>query len=79
MIGRGLVMASAENPAIKPVCAAINSLLPQTGLFDLGGRAVYIGWSMVPVWVMGFLLAYGIAYSGAALALSWAKFRRQAV
>ena len=79
MIGRGLVMASAENPAIKPVCAAINSLLPQTGLFDLGGRAVYIGWTMVPLWVMGFLVAYGLAYSCAALALSWVKFRRQAV
>lgn len=79
MITRGLSMAYAGNTALKPFCQVINALLPQTGLFDLGGRAVYIGWTLVPFWVMAFLVGYAVFYSGAMLTLSWAKFRKQAI
>lgn len=79
MVTRGLILAAAGNPALVPICKAINTILPQTALFDLGGRAVYIGWGLVPLWVMGFLVAYGLFYSGAMLFVSWMKFRRQAV
>ena len=79
MMSRGLVMAYGANPALKPFCQVVNAILPQTGLFDLGGRAVYFGWSMVPLWVIAFLIGYAVFYSGAMVTLSWTKFRKQAI
>jgi ABC-type transport system involved in multi-copper enzyme maturation permease subunit len=57
----------------------LNAALPQFTLFDLGGRAANVGWAPVPLWVMGFLLAYWIFYSTGLMALSWAKFNRRAL
>lgn len=79
MISRGLVMAYSGNPALKPLCQAVNAFLPQVNLFDLGGRVTYIGWSLVPLWVIGFLVVYGLCYTGSMLTLSYLKFRKQAV
>jgi hypothetical protein len=80
MIVRALLMAyDASNPAMAWVFKLINAILPQYSLFDLGGRAANIGWSPVPLWVMGFLLLYMLVYSFGMLGLSWSKFRRQAI
>ena len=80
MLIRGLVMAyDASNPFMAWVFKLINVSLPQYSLFDLGGRAANIGWSPVPLWVIGFLAAYMVVYCSAMLSLSWLKFRRQAI
>ncbi len=80
MMVRALVMASAGADGIAVVFYRIlNAILPQVHLFDLGGRAVYIGWSPVPLWVMAGLFAYMVAYSGAMLSVAWFKFRRMAI
>lgn len=80
MLVRALTMAyDTAPPALQPVFPWINGLVPQFGLFDLGGRAANAGWGPAPLWVMGFLLMYCMAYGGAMLGLAWTKFRRQAV
>ncbi|MFI5387571.1 MAG: ABC transporter permease subunit, partial [Fimbriimonadales bacterium] len=80
MIIRGLLMAyDSSHPAMAWIFKAINAVLPQYSLFDLGGRAANIGWAPVPLWVMAFLFLYMAIYCLAMLALSWAKFRRQAI
>ena len=80
MLIRGLVMAyDASNPMMAWVFKALNAALPQYSLFDLGGRAANIGWSPVPFWVIAFLFCYMVVYSAGMLALSWCKFRRQAI
>ena len=80
MIARGLTMSSgAASPITKTFYAILNGMLPQVQLFDMGGRAVYPNWAPVPMWVLGFLLAYGVAYSFAMLCIGWLKFRKQAV
>ncbi len=80
MIVRGLTMsATSVGPVGKMIYAFINGLLPQVHLFDMGSRAVYPDWSPVPIWVVGFLVAYGMTYSFAMLGLGWLKFRKQAV
>lgn len=79
MMVRALVMAAASSPSLTPIFKGINAMLPQIGLFDLGGRVANSGWAPVPLWVMGALLSYAIAYGGAMLGLSWFKFRRQAI
>lgn len=80
MLVRGLVMgASSVGPIGKFAYSAINGVLPQVQLFDIGGRAVYPNWAPVPLWVMGFLVAYGATYSFAMLGAGWLKFRKQAI
>jgi hypothetical protein len=80
MIARGLIMsATSVGPFGKVVYATINGLMPQVQLFDLGSRAVYPNWAPVPMWVIGFLIAYGMTYSFAVLGAGWLKFRKQAV
>jgi Cu-processing system permease protein len=80
MIVRGLTMGyESASPGVKMVFPAINAVLPQVNLFDLGGRAVYFNWSMVPAWVVAFLFGYAMVYSATMLAFSWLKFRNQAV
>lgn len=80
MIVRALVIASATaTTPMKAVYATLNSILPQYSLFDMGGRVVNSGWSVVPLWVMLALAAYMIAYSSGMMAIGWAKFRRQAI
>lgn len=80
MMVRAIVMASTGASGISlGLYRILNALLPQVHLFDLGGRAVYVGWSPVPLWVMAGLFAYMVAYSGAMLSIAWLKFRRQAI
>lgn len=76
---RGLVMAGDAGPALRPVYQVINLLLPQFQLFDLGGRAVYIGWSPIPLWIFGFLIVYASIYGCATMFGSWLSFRRRAL
>lgn len=80
LIVRALVMAYETSPGpMQPVFRVVNALVPQYGLFDLSGRAANQGWGPAPAWVVGTLILYAVGYSGAMLALGWAKFRRQAV
>ena len=80
MVARALTMsATSVGSTGKFIYAAINGLLPQVQLFDIGGRAVYPNWSPVPLWIIGFLVAYGLIYSFAMLGFGWLKFRKQAV
>lgn len=80
MISQALVMAyESGQTAMKPLFQTLNALLPQIGLFDLGSRTANTSWGPVPAWVMGALALYMVLYSAAMLALSWGKFRNQAV
>lgn len=80
MIVRAFVIAyNTSAPSTQWIFKVFNAILPQYGLFDLGGRAANIGWSPVPLWVMGALTLYALIYSSSMLGLSYAKFRKQAV
>lgn len=80
MLSRGLLMAySTASPSVAPFFQIVNASLPQVSLFDIGGRAANANWGLVPLWVVGTLVIYMACYSGAMLAISWAKFRRQAL
>lgn len=80
LIIRALVMANDSAPGAGGfLFKAVNSLLPQVNLFDLGSRVANSNWGMVPLWVVGSLFAYAVVYSGAMLAIGWLKFRRQAI
>jgi len=80
LIVRSLVLAyQSSSPAMQVVFKILNWMVPQYHLFDLGGRASNIGWSAVPLWVMGFLALYATVYSTAMVAISWSKFRKQAI
>lgn len=80
MIVRGLLMAyDASNPFMAWSFKLLNAILPQYSLFDLGGRAANVGWAPVPASIILFLLGYMAIYSSGMLAISWAKFRRQAI
>ncbi|MGV3616568.1 MAG: ABC transporter permease [Fimbriimonas sp.] len=76
---RALQMASAELPSMTWAFRALNAALPQTHLFDLGGRAVYVNWSPAPLWVMAALAGYMMLYVAATVGLGWLRFRRQAL
>lgn len=79
MIVRALVMAyESSSPSMQIVFKAMNAILPQYGLFDLGGRAAN-GWGPVQAWVLGALAAYALVYCSGMLSLGWFKFRKQAV
>jgi ABC-type transport system involved in multi-copper enzyme maturation permease subunit len=79
MFARAFQMASAEQPALTWFFKLLNAMLPQTHLFDLGGRAVYVNWSPVPLWAMLALAAYMLIYVAATVGLGWLRFRRQAL
>lgn len=80
MITQALVMAyESGEVAMRPLFKAIHLMVPQVGLFDLGGRAANTSWGPAPLWVVGTLAAYMACYAAAMLALSWGKFRNQAV
>jgi len=80
MIVRALVLAyHGSSPAMQVLFKFLNWLVPQYHLFDLGSRASNIGWPPVPAWVVGFLALYALTYGSAMVALSWARFRKQAV
>ncbi|MBX3119066.1 MAG: ABC transporter permease subunit [Fimbriimonadaceae bacterium] len=80
MILRGLTMAyDGAAPAVQGIFKFVTMALPQVHLFDFGSRVANSNWGLVPSWVMGFLFAYMVIYSGAMLSLSWWKFRKQAV
>jgi hypothetical protein len=80
MIVRGLLMGyDAGNPFTSWLFKLINAALPQFSLFDLGGRAANSGWAPVSLGVMLFLVSYMAIYCSGMIALSWAKFRRQAI
>lgn len=77
---RALVMANDAAPGQSGALFQIlNWSLPQFGLFDLGSRVANSNWGSVPVWVVGFLFFYSVAYSSAMMGLGWLKFRRQAL
>jgi len=78
LIVRALVMAGQASHS-KELFAAFNALVPQFGLFDLGGRVANEGWPPVGLWVVGVLAGYAVLYSGAMLMLGWMRFRKQAV
>lgn len=80
MLIRAMVMSAyTASPGMKEAYKVLNALLPQYSLFDMGSRAANVGWGPAPAWVVGALFIYMIAYSGGMLALSWTKFRKQAV
>lgn len=80
MIVRGLTLSSGTvDPLTKILYAVLNGVLPQVQLFDMGGRAVYPNWTPVPIWVLGFLAAYGFLYAFAMICLGWLKFKKQAI
>ncbi len=80
MIVRALVMGGISvGPLGKAGFRLLAALLPQLTLFDLGGRATYLDWAPVPLWVFGALFAYMALYSGSMVLLAWARFRRQAI
>ncbi len=80
IIVRGLTSGyDHAGPAMQFVFKFINAILPQFTLFDLGGRAANVGWTPVPLWVMGFLFGYWILYSSGLVAIAWAKFQRKAI
>jgi Cu-processing system permease protein len=77
---RALVMAGQSGGSgMKAGMSVLNGLLPQFGLFDLGSRVANQGWAPVATWVVLALAAYAGLYSSAMLALSWLRFRRQAI
>lgn len=80
IIIRGLTSGYEQaGPAMQFAFKFFNSILPQFTLFDLGGRAANVGWSPVPLWVMGFLFGYWILYSSGLVALGWVRFQRKAI
>jgi ABC-type transport system involved in multi-copper enzyme maturation permease subunit len=80
VISRAFTMAYENaSPGSQAFFKVINGILPQYGLFDLGSRVANTGWGPVPIWVIGALAAYTIAYSTGMLTLGWMKFRKQAV
>lgn len=80
MIIRGLTSGYDQvGPVMQFVFKFLNAILPQFSLFDLGGRAANVGWSPVPLWVMGFLVGYWLLYSAGLVAIAWAKFNRKAI
>lgn len=78
-LSRALYLAGAGQPSLQWLFEILNGAVPQLHLFDLGGRAVYSGWSPVPFWVMAALFVYAGVYSAAMLGLAWLKFRKQAI
>lgn len=78
-MARAMLMASESQPSMTGIFKVLNALVPQVHLFDLSGRAIYLHWSPVPIWVMGALAAYAAVYAVAAVSLSWLRFRRQAL
>ena len=77
MISKALVMA--YDGGSTPLFKVINAIVPQISLFDFGSRAANSNWGPVPLWVMGSLALYMALYTSAMLALSWTKFKNQAV
>lgn len=80
MLSRAFVMGYSSSPeGLQFVFKAVNGLLPQYSLFDIGSRVSNQHWSPVPIWVVGALLAYAAVYVSGMLSLSWLKFRKQAI
>lgn len=80
IIVRGLTSGYEQaGPAMQFAFKFFNAILPQFTLFDLGGRAANVGWSPVPLWVMGFLFGYWILYSSGLMALGWIRFQKKAI
>lgn len=79
MMVRALTMAGLQNPAMGWLFQFLNALVPQFNLFDISARAVYVGWSPAPAWVVFALFAYMAVYAGSLLTLSWVRFRNRPV
>lgn len=80
ILNRAAIAAYSTSPAAtKPLLSFFSAVLPQYGLFDLGGRVANIGWAPVPIWILGALLAYAAIYSFGALALGWNGFRKRPI
>lgn len=77
---RALVMAGkAGGPGAQWALGALNAAIPQFGLFDLGSRVANSGWPPVALGVVLALIGYAAIYVSVMLALSWLRFRKQAV
>lgn len=77
---RAVVMAGqAGGPGVQWALNALNAAIPQFGLFDLGGRVANSGWPPVPMSIVLALIGYATLYVSVMLALSWLRFRKQAV
>ncbi|MEQ1821859.1 MAG: ABC transporter permease subunit [Fimbriimonadaceae bacterium] len=80
LITRALGMGySSAPPSMQAFFKALNAVLPQYGLFDIGSRVSYSGWGTAPLWVVGALTAYAVAYCGFMFILGWTKFNKQAI
>jgi hypothetical protein len=79
MFSRAMGLAISEQPALGWLFRSLNAVIPQVHLFDLSGRAVYLNWAPVPLWVMLSLAAYAVAYAAMAVGFGWLRFRRQAL
>lgn len=79
MLVRALTMAGLQNPSMAWLFQVVNALVPQFNLFDISARAVYIGWSPVPIWVLLSLLVYMAVYGGSLLTFSWLRFRSRPI
>lgn len=78
MFSRGLGMAHASSDDwLKPLFKTVDALLPHFSLFDLGGRATYEGWGMVPLGIVGGVTAYFLVYGAGSVSAGWLKFRNQ--
>jgi len=77
MISRALFMAGSGSSA-PGLYNAINGVIPQVHLFDIGARATF-SWSLVPLPIVGILIVYLIIYGSAMVGISYLKFRKQAL
>ncbi|CAN5474095.1 hypothetical protein BH11ARM1_BH11ARM1_13310 [soil metagenome] len=77
MISRALYMAGSGSPA-PGMYNAINGVIPQVHLFDIGARATF-SWALVPLPIVLLLIAYLIVYGSAMVGISYLKFRKQAL
>lgn len=79
MLVRAITLAGLQNPSLGGFLQFVNAIVPQFNLFDISARAVYIGWSPAPTWVVLTLFAYMAIYSTALLTFSWLKFRNRPI
>jgi len=79
-ISQALTMSyGSASPGARILYRVVDALIPHYNLFDIGSRAAYNGWPPVEPWVVGFMLAYCLVYTGGLMTLSWLKFRVKAL
>jgi len=77
---RAMVMSASDASDATLVLYRIAvGVIPQFGMFDLGGRVANVGWDPVPLWVFAGLGVYLAIYGTCMLTLAWVRFRKQSV